>query len=192
MLLKTTYLIATLAFAVSSWAQQSPSPATPASQTQAQAAPCTTTNPTTGTAQNNKPRSTFADKWKKKIDDESAKLGAKAGVPMPTTDDLGKLGSAKPAPCLPKAANPSPAAVPQPAMAKLPPDTTVTLHCNPLTPSPQSASRQTTLTLPDPKDFALPKATDFLSDSVVPDTAAKTPCYLIKVDPKTGKSFVQQ
>ncbi len=192
MLLKTTYLIATLAFAVSSWAQQSPSPATPSPQAQAQTTPCTTTNPATGNAQNNKSHSTFADKWKKKIDDESAKLGAKAGVPMPTTDDLAKLGSAKPAPCLPKAANPSPATPPQPATLKLPPDTTVTLHCNPLTPSPQGAGRQTTLTLPDPKDFALPKATDFLADSVVPDTAAKTPCYLIKVDPKTGKSFVQQ
>src|ERR1700679_1999086 len=121
MLLKTTYIIATLAFAVSSWAQQSPSPATPAPQAQAQTAPCTTTDPTTGTAKNNKPRSTFADKWKKKIDDESAKLGARAGVPMPTTDDLGKLGSAKPAPCLPKAVSPSLAATPQPATMKLPP-----------------------------------------------------------------------
>jgi len=192
MLLKTTYLITTLAVAVSSWAQQSPSPTTPPPQTQAQTTPCTTANPTTGTAQNNKPRSAFADRWKKKINDESAKLGAKAGVPMPTTDDLGKLESAKPAPCPSKAASPSLTAAPQPATLKLPPDTTVTLHCNPLTPSPQGTSRQTTLTLPDPKDFALPQASDFLVDSVVPDTAARTPCYLIKVDPKTGKSFVQQ
>jgi hypothetical protein len=61
-----------------------------------------------------------------------------------------------------------------------------------MTPSPQGGSHQTTLTLPDPKDFALPKANDFLVDSVVPGTAARTACYLIKVDPKTGKSFVQQ
>jgi hypothetical protein len=75
---------------------------------------------------------------------------------------------------------------------KLPPDAMVTLRCNPLTPSPQGTTRQTTLTLPDPKDFAVPKADAFLADNVVPDTAAKTPCYLIKVDPKTGKSFIQQ
>jgi hypothetical protein len=35
MLLKSTYLIATLVLAVSSWAQQRPSPATPAAQMQA-------------------------------------------------------------------------------------------------------------------------------------------------------------
>jgi hypothetical protein len=185
-------LIAATAFApLSVQAQTSPSSAPPIPQTQAQSAPCTTGQSQAATTQNNKSGSTFADKWKKKINDEGTRIGTRTGVPMPTTDDLSSAGSAKPAPCLPKAAASAPAAAAQPATVKLPPDTLVTLRCNPMTPSPQGGARQTTLTLPDPKDFALPKATDFLADNVVPDTAAKTPCYLIKVDPKTGKSFVQ-
>jgi hypothetical protein len=191
MLLKTTYLTLTFVLATSSWAQQSPSPAPSTPQTQAQSAPCTTAQTSSPTAQK-KSGTSFADRLKKKINDETAKLGTKAGVPLPTTDDLTDAGSAKPAPCPPKAAASAPAALAQPATVKLPPDTLVTLRCNPMTPSPQGGARQTTLTLPDPKDFALPKANDFLVDSVVPDTAAKTPCYLIKIDPKTGKSFVQQ
>ena len=173
-------------------AQQSPSPASPTPQ--AQSAPCTTGQSQAATTQNNKPGS-FADRLKKRINDESAKFGTRTGVPMPTTDDLGSAGSAKPAPCPPKAAaSTTAAAAPQPAPAKLPPDisTSVTLRCTPMTPSPQGGAHQTTLTLPDPKDFALPKATDLLVDSVVLDTAAKTPCYAVKVDPKSGRSFVQQ
>jgi hypothetical protein len=164
---------------------------------QAQSPPCIADNKTNPSTQDKKLGSTIVDKWKKKLNDEAAKLGKQTGVPMPTTDDLGQLGSAKPIPCPPKVAAPAPATAPQaaaaqPATVKLPPDTFVTLRCNPMTPSPQGGGRQTTLTLPDPKDFAVPKPNDFLADSVVPDTAAKTPCYLIKVDPKTGKSFVQQ
>ena len=76
---------------------------------------------------------------------------------------------------------------------KLPPDFTATLHCNPMTPSPKdSAGHPTTLTLPDPHDYAVPKSNDFEADSVVPDLAAKTACYLVKVDPKTNKVFVAQ
>ena len=165
-------------------AQQSPSP----QPAQAQPAPCAASN-----TQTNKPTSSTLDKWKKKLNDKGTEFGNRIGVPMPTPDEASQLISTKPAPCPPKATTPAVATAPAPAaLVKLPPDTFVSLHCNPMTPSSQGGSRQTTLTLPDPKDFAIPKATDFLADSVVRDTAAKTACYLIKVDPKTGKSFVQQ
>ena len=184
------YIIAAALASQQIVAQQSPSPLTQAGTPQT--APCTAApSPAPATRPNNS-RPSIIDKWKKKINDEGVKLGQQTGVPMPTTDDI-PLPTAKPTPCPPKAVVPAaPPASPQPAPVKLGSDMTVTLHCNPLTPSPQGGARQTTLTLPDPKDFAVPKATDFLADSVVPDTAAKTPCYLIKVDPKTGKSFVQQ
>ncbi len=175
-------------FAFQAQAQQSPSPSTPQTQT----APCTTGAPAATPTQNSKSNPTFINRLKKKLDDESAKLTIQSGIPVPNSSDLDSVLSTKPAPCPPKAAVPAqPTAAAQPAPVKLPPDMTVTLHCNPMTPSPHGGVRQTTLTLPDPKDFAVPKATDFLVDSVVPDIAAKTPCYQIKVDPKTGRSFAQ-
>jgi hypothetical protein len=60
-----------------------------------------------------------------------------------------------------------------------------------MAPSTSGASGHTsTLVLPDPHDFAIPKANEFEVDNVVPDLAAKTGCWAVKIDPKTGKSFV--
>jgi hypothetical protein len=169
-------------------AQQSPSP----QPVQPQTTPCTAA-PSPAPSQKARTTPSIVDKWKKALDDKSAHLSIKTGIPLPNSLDLSGLLSSNLAPCPPKTATVASATVaPQPATIKLPPDTSVTLKCNPLTPSPQGGSRPTTLTLPDPRDFAAPKASDFLADSVSPDIAAHTPCYLIKVDPKTGKSFVQQ
>jgi hypothetical protein len=186
--MKTPTVIITVAALLTftmSQAQQSPSPQPV--QSQAQTAPCVATASSPKAAQNSNSGSGYLAKVQKKYDDNAKKLG------IPTAKELAAYMKATEPPCPPKpASTPAPATAPQQAPVKLPPDTSVTLHCNPLTPPAQGGGRQTTLTLPDPKDFAVPKANDFLMDSVVPDTAAKTPCYLIKVDPKTGKSFVQQ
>jgi len=134
------------------------------------------------------------------LDKQRQRIQQQTGIAIPSVDDLKKdMQQPCPAPAANAAtktgntAGGNSAATQQPVPLKLPPDTTVTLHCNPMTPSPKDGSgRQTTLTLPDPHDFAVPKANEFEADSVVPDLAAKTPCYLVKVDPKTNKSFVAQ
>jgi hypothetical protein len=177
-----------------SQAQQSPNPPPPQPpQAQAQPAPCVNT-PSNPNPSGNNPAIKVPGKWQQIINKQRQKLEATTGIAVPDpSTSIDQAANSKPAPC-PSQAGSSKTALPTPAPAlKLPPDITATLHCNPMTPSSKDASgRPTTLTLPDPHDFALPKATDFEVDNVVPDLAAKTPCYLVKVDPRTSKSFVAQ
>jgi hypothetical protein len=134
------------------------------------------------------------DKWKQYLNKQRQQIQNTTGVPMPdVAADIEQAANSKPAPCAPKAASPKTPPPLQAPTLKLPPDMTVTLHCNPMTPSPKDASgHPTTLTLPDPHDFAVARTNEFEVESVVPDLAAKTPCYAVKVDPKTSKSFVAQ
>jgi hypothetical protein len=172
------------------YSQQSPNPQPP--QAQVQSAPCVTT-PTPNPSGNNATVK-VPSKWKQYLDRQRQQIEAKTGIPVPdVATGIEQVANSKPAPCPPQASPPKiPQAAPAPAL-KLPPDTTVTLHCSPLTPSSKDANgHPTTLTLPDPHDFAVPKANEFEFDSVVPDLAAKTPCYLVKVDPKSNRSFVSQ
>lgn len=169
---------------------QSPNPQPSA---QAQSAPCTnsSTNPN---PQDNNVAVKVPGKWRQLLNKQLQKTEAKTGISLPDPSaDVQQAVNSKPAPCPPQTASPkSPPPTPAPIM-KLPPDTTVTLHCNPMPPSANGASnRPTTLVLPDPHDFATPKANEFEVDNVVPDLSAKTGCWSVKVDPKTGKSFVAQ
>jgi len=166
--------------------QPSPQPA------QAQLQPCATTP--TPSLSGNSPAIKVPNKWRQMLDRQRQQIEAKTGIPMPdVATGIEQAANAKPTPCPPQAVLPKTSQPAQAPVLKLPPDTTITLHCNPMTPSAKEANgRPTTLTLPDPHDFAVPKPTDFLVDSVVPDLAAKTPCYLVRVDPKTNKSFIAQ
>jgi hypothetical protein len=155
-------------------------------QAQVPSAPCTTTSTTPNPSANH---TTFKvpNKWKQQIQKTT-------GITVPDgSADPQQPASPKPVPCTPQAGATKPPVATQQAALKLPPDFTATLHCNPMTPSPKdSAGRPTTLTLPDPHDYAVPKPNDFEADSVVPDLAAHVACYLVKVDPKTSKVFVAQ
>jgi hypothetical protein len=175
---------AALVAVTSAAAQQNVNPQP--TQVLAQPAPCVTTSTTTNNLGN---KTTFRvpSKWRQQIQKTT-------GITVPDgSTDAQQNATPKPAPCVPQAGSPKTLApVPQAAL-KLPPDFTATLHCNPMTPSPRdSAGHPTTLTLPDPHDYAVPKPSDFEADSVVPDLAAKTACYLVKVDPKTNKVFIAQ
>ena len=171
-------------FTLRSLGQQASTPLP--TQAQAQPAPCVTTSV------NPSPSGSHAsfkmpNKWKQQIQTTT-------GITVPdSSTDTQQTATPKPAPCAPQTGATKPPAALQQAALKLPPDFTATLHCNPMTPSPKdSAGHATTLTLPDPHDYAVPKPSDFEADSVVPDLAAKTACYLVKVDPKTSKVFVAQ
>jgi hypothetical protein len=154
-------------------------------QAQAQPAPCVTT-PTVPNPSGNKASFKVPSKWRQQIQKST-------GITVPDSTDIPQTATPKQAPCVPQAGSPKSPAPIQQAALKLPPDFTATLHCNPMTPSPKdSAGHPTTLTLPDPHDYAVPKPSDFEADSVVPDLAAHVACYLVKVDPKTSKVFVAQ
>jgi hypothetical protein len=188
---KVGFLIFAVSFASMAIGQQAsisqPSPA------QAQPAPCVTT-PTAPNPSGSNAGFKVPGKWRQALDKQRQQIEKTTGISVPdVATDTQQAANAKPVPCPPPANSPKAPPSIQAPVLKLPPDTTVTLHCNPMTPSPKDANgRPTTLTLPDPHDYALPKANDFEVDSVVPDLAAKTPCYLVKVDPKTNKSFVAQ
>jgi hypothetical protein len=177
-------ILAALMASISLDAQQSPNPQPPPAQVQP--APCVTTSTTPAPSGNH---ATFKvpSKWRQQIQKTT-------GITVPDgSTDTPQTATAKPAPCVPQTASPKTPAPFQQQALKLPPDFTATLHCNPMTPSPKdSAGHPTTLTLPDPHDYAVPKPSDFEADSVVPDLAAKTACYLVKVDPKTNKVFIAQ
>ena len=181
-------LVATVLSSLTGYSQQQPSPQP--TQAQAQTAPCVTT-PTSPNPSGSNTHVKIPNALQRALNKQLGKIQESTGV------DVGGIAvevtqDAKPRsiPCPTKTGvvnNPQPVL---PAVLKLPPDITTQLHCSPLTPS--ANGHPTTLTLPDPHDFGAPKPTDFLVDSVVPDLAAKTPCYLVKVDPKTNKSFVAQ
>jgi hypothetical protein len=184
---RTLILLAAVVFPFTAH-PQSPSP----QPTQAQPIPCVTTS--TPNPSGNNIHVKVPNKWQQALSKRLGKIEEQTGIDVAgVATDMQQVAKAKPAPCLPQGApskNPPPAL---PPALKLPPDTTVTLHCNPMTPSAKDVNgHPTTLTLPDPHDYAPPKPTDFEFDSVVPDLAAKTPCYLVKVDPKSNKSFVTQ
>jgi hypothetical protein len=194
-MLRATVLSIALAFPGLVIQAQQPSTPEPSAQTQIQPVPCTPQALP-------KPLKDVhpSSRIQQLIDKERQRIQQQTGITPPSIDDLKKdMQNPCPAPATNAAtktggtAGASSAVTPQPATLKLPPDTTVTLHCNPMTPSPKDGgARQTTLTLPDPHDFAVPRPNEFEADSVVPDLSAKTPCYLVKVDPKTNKTFVAQ
>ena len=156
-------------------------------QAQAQTAPCVTVPSNAHKQQGGTVALKPPTKWQQYLDAQRKAFAIKYGVVLPDTPTQVPLA---PQPALPPC--PPPVAVAAPPAPKLPTDTTVTLHCNPTTPSSKDAGHPTTLTLPDPHDFAIPKPSDFEADTVVPDLAAKTPCYLVKVDPATQKPFIQR
>jgi len=171
-------------------AQQSPSPQP--TQVQTQSAPCATTptapKPPQGIGFK------FPSKLQQAINRQRAQIQNQTGISVPPpslnqTPQRAQTAHPCPAPTT-TSATPAP---PKEAELKLPPDTSLTLRCNPLTPSSKGGSGpQTSLTLPDPHDFGLPKPGQWEADSVAPDLSAKTPCFLIKTDPKTNKSFIAQ
>jgi|SRR5579859_7670291 len=170
--------------------QPSPQP----TQVQAQPAPCVTT-PTTPNPSGNGPTIKVPNKWRQMLDQQRQKIEAKTGIPMPdVATDIEQASKSKPAPCVPQTGSSKPVPPTPSPILKLPPDitTTTTLHCNPSSPLQEDGKRRsTTLTLPDPYNYASPKPTDVLVDSVVPDLAAHVPCYAVRVDIKTLKSFIQ-
>jgi hypothetical protein len=150
-------------------------------QAQEQPAPCVTT-PTNPKSSGNNPTFKIPSGWRQKI-------AAKTGITLPDVPTgAAQSANPKPVPCPPPVTAPK---TPQPFPAKLPPDMTLTLHCTPLPPK-DANGHQSTLILPNPNDFASPKPSDILADSVQPDLSAKTGCWQVKVDPVTKKSFIAQ
>jgi len=189
--MKTTASLLTFAalLTVTGHAQQPPQPQTP--QGQVQSEPCVTTSGTPNPSGKTATIKVPGGKWREILDRKLHKIEDQTGVSMSdVATDIAQAATAKPAPCPPQAAAQKVAQAIVAPVLKLPVDVTAVLHCNPM--SPSASGRPTTLTLPDPHEFAPPKPTDFLVDSVIPDLAAKTPCYLVKVDPKTNKSFLAQ
>jgi hypothetical protein len=168
--------------------QPSPQP----TQGQAQTAPCVTT-PTSPNPSGSNTHVKIPNALQRALNKQLQKVQGTTGVDVGgVVQDLQQDTKSKPAPCPTQAVPPkNPLPTPAPAL-KPPPDitTTTTLHCNPMTPS--TSGHPTTLTLPDPHEFAVPKPTDWLVDAVVPDLAAHAPCFQVKVDPKTGRSFLSQ
>jgi hypothetical protein len=168
--------------------------ANPQPSAQAQSVPCSTTSTAPSPSGNNAAYK-IPGKWKQLLDKQRQKVETATGisVPDPSTDIEQALNSKPATPCPAQATPPKNLPTALLTVAKLPPDVSTTLHCSPITPSTSGATgHPTTLTLPDPHDFATPKPTDFEVDTVVPDLAAKTGCWSVKIDPKTGKSFVAQ
>jgi hypothetical protein len=184
-----TFLVLGASLASASQAQQNPSTSQP---TQAQAAPCTTGQSQAAASQNKKPGSSIADRWKRKIDAESAKLEARAGVPIPTTGDVGNLGSAPPAPCPSK---PAGTATPttSPAVAPhLPSGIITTWLCNPIVTS-TDPSHTTTFITPDELTNAEPaQPSVFEADGAKADPKATVSCANLRRDPKNNKVFLVQ
>jgi len=170
-------------------AQQIPSTSQP-TQTQAQTAPCPTGQPQGATPQ--KSGSTLADRWKKKINDESAKLGKRTGVPMPTTDDINSLGVAKQAPCPPKVVNPATPAAQSASVQHLPIGVITTWLCNPIIVS-TDPSHTTTFITPDALTNAEPAQSGaFEADGAKADPKATVSCANLRRDPKNNKVFLAQ
>jgi hypothetical protein len=178
--------------AISAMAQQTPSTSQPTSTTQVQTAPCTTGQSSNATPQNNKSGSSLADRWKKKINDESAKLATRTGVPMPTTGDLNSAGTTKPAPCPTKASAPAaPTTQPAPVL-HLPNGVTTTWLCNPIVTS-TDPSHTTTFITPDELTNAEPaQPSAFEADAAKADPKATVSCANLRRDPKNNKVFLAQ
>jgi len=179
-----TLSIAPLLIACALQAQQSPNPQP------AQPLPCVTTSTALNPSGNN-PTIKVPNKLRQVLNKKLQKVEDQTGIPISEVGtEIAQASASKPTPCPPLAVPPKTSQTVVAPVLKLPPDITATLHCNPMTPS--ANSRPTTLTLPDPHEFATPKPTDFLVDNVVPDLAAHAPCFQVKVDPKTGRSFLSQ
>ena len=156
-------------------------------QLQAQTAPCTPVATPINAANTGsliKPTTQSQQaiaKWRKKLSD-------KVGIDLPDPTQIAKAKKTLP-PCQPAQLSSQPAAVSKP-----PADASVTLRCNPMVTPPKGAAGATTgFTLPDPHQYGLPEqANQFEADNAVPDLNAKTPCYVLKVDPKTNKYFIAQ
>jgi len=132
------------------------------------------------TAKTNQTIAAMRKKWSDKI-----------GIEIPD------FTSAAPKPKPPASPCPPPTAVPNTVIApvlKLPADVTTTIRCNPLVAPPKGTTGGSTgFTLPDPHQYGVPEqANQFEADNAVPDLNAKTPCYVLKVDPKTNKYFIAQ
>lgn len=177
-------LLAALNLIPQASAQQSPQPG---ALVQAQAEPCVTLtpqNPSKGPAKSPSRLQALINK----------KLQAATGISVNDLTDGTRTANPKPVPCPTQAASAKTPLPTQPQTQKLFPDITLTLHCNAATPSPKDGGTHSTgLTLPDPHAFAVPKTGDVLVDAVVPELNpnVKTPCYAIRVDPQTGKSFAE-
>ena len=190
--MKTTiWFLAVAALHTSLFALQQPSPQP--MQTQEQAVPCVIT-PTSPNPSGPNTAVKVPNKLQQILNKQRQAIAAKTGITLPDVpNNIALPANSKPIPCPPQAGSPKNSQPTPSPMLKLPADTTVTLHCNPMSPSPKdSAGHQATLILPNPADFATPKPGDFLVDSVVPDLAAKTGCWQVKVDPLTKKSFIAQ
>jgi hypothetical protein len=120
-------------------------------------------------------------KWRKK-------LSEKVGIDLPDPTQIAKAKKTLP-PCQPAQQSTQPAAVSRP-----PADASITLRCNPLlTPAKGVPGATSGFILPDPHQYETPpQANIFEADSAAPDVNAKTPCYSLKVDPKTNKYFIAQ
>jgi hypothetical protein len=158
-----------------------------AQPTQAQSGDCPTI-PNNPNPSNNTAAVKVPSKLQQFLNKQRQQIEAKTGIPMPDVPaNLPQSANSKPVPCAPQVASPK---SPQPLAPKLGPDMTITLHCTPM--SPKDANGHATLILPNPNDFASPKPSNYLVDSVLPDLSAKTGCWQVKVDPVTKKSFIAE
>jgi hypothetical protein len=170
-------------------AQQAPTSTQPAVQAQATNAPCSTNAPSSTvpnlgavvkpTAKTNQTIAAARKKWSDKL-----------GFEIPDFTSAPKPKPPAP-PC------PPPTAVPNTVIApvlKLPGDFSLNLRCNPLVAPPKGTTGGSTgFTLPDPHQYGVPDQLNQLeAETVTPDISAKTGCWLIKVDPHTGKYFIAQ
>lgn len=175
--------------ATASQAQQSP-PTSQPTQTQAQTTPCPTDPSQAATPP--KSGSTLADRWKKKINDASAKLGTRTGVPMPTTDDANGIMSKTQAPCPPKAGTATSSAAQPAPTAHLPTGVITTWLCNPIVTS-TDPSHTTTFITPDALSNAEPAQPGvFEADGAKADPKATVSCASLRRDPKNNKVFLAQ
>ena len=179
-----TSLISAVLFASAATAQLAATPqSTP---TQQSTVPCTVT--AAGKAPAAQPQVKLSDNTKKFIAKKEAWLQKYSPIVLPDPTKIPAPPKQVPAPCPPA----QPTAQVAPA-AKPPADVTVTIRCNPLVAPPKGATGSTGFTLPDPHQYGVPEQPNqFEADAATPDVAAKTPCYALKVDPKTGKYFVAQ
>jgi hypothetical protein len=185
--MRTTNLFLAWAALVTSLATAQPSPnPQPPAQVQAQPVPCVTSAPQNPSG--NQTVTQASTKLQRFLDKQ---LQAKTGISVADLASATQTPTPKAVPCPTQTATSKIPPTPQPQPLKLPPDTTTTLHCDPRVPKVVS-EYPITLSLPDPHAYAVPKPGQFEWDSVLPDLAAKTPCWSISVDPKTNKSFINQ
>jgi hypothetical protein len=165
--------------------QPQPTPqSTPAQQS---TVPCTVT--AAGKAPAVQPQVNLSDNTKKLLTQKRQWLQKYSPIVLPDPTKIPAATKQVPAPCPP--AQPTTQVAPAP---KLPPDVSTTIRCNPLVAPPKGTTGGSTgFTLPDPHQYGVPEQPgQFEADAATPDVAAKTPCYALKVDPKTNKYFIAQ